>query len=65
MSFCAGKEINFNVGASMHLGEIMLPGGQLLVSGPKISFRPKDGQTVFGYEIDGKGNTIERYINGR
>ncbi|MDR1457297.1 MAG: hypothetical protein LBI47_00355 [Puniceicoccales bacterium] len=65
MSFCATGELNFNAKKSLSLGDIMLPGGELLISGPKVSFRPGYGQTTYGYEIDDGGTITERYLNGK
>jgi hypothetical protein len=44
---------------------VTLPAGRLLVSGPKFSFCPEDGQIVYGYEIGDGGNVAGYYLNGQ
>ncbi|MDR0693501.1 MAG: hypothetical protein LBF49_02950 [Puniceicoccales bacterium] len=65
MSFGARREINFNAEKRIDLGEVILPGGEFLASGEKVSFRPRDEQTVFGYETNGNGNIVKHFINGK
>jgi hypothetical protein len=65
MSFCVTGELNFSTKKNLSLGDIMLPGGELLISRPKVSFGPGDGQTTYGYEIDDEGTITERYLNGK
>ncbi|MDR1528423.1 MAG: hypothetical protein LBS22_02440 [Puniceicoccales bacterium] len=65
MSFWTEGELNFDAQKSMDMGGILLPGGQLLISGEKTSFRPKGGSNTYGYETDGKGNIVKHYVNGQ
>ncbi|MDR1528422.1 MAG: hypothetical protein LBS22_02435 [Puniceicoccales bacterium] len=49
-----------------YVGEyVILPAGELLASGPRRSFLPKGGQTVYAYEIDDRGNVTGYYLNGQ
>jgi hypothetical protein len=63
-SFCTPKEVDLTF--TKYAGhEVALPAGQLLVSGPKISFLPRGGQTVYAYEIGDGGNIVDYYLNGK
>jgi hypothetical protein len=64
MSFYAGGEINLTFGK--YAGRyVKLPAGQLLASGPKISFLPENGRTVYAYETNDQGNVIGYYLNDK
>ncbi|MDR1528424.1 MAG: hypothetical protein LBS22_02445 [Puniceicoccales bacterium] len=65
MSFWTEGELNFDAERSMNVGGVLLPGGRLLISGEKTSFRPKGGSNIYGYETDGKGNIVRHYVNGQ
>ncbi|MDR0742087.1 MAG: hypothetical protein LBE98_01330 [Puniceicoccales bacterium] len=65
MSFWTEGELNFDAKRRMNVGGVTLPGGQLLISGPKISFIPKGEGTVYAYVTDSKGNIVKHYVNGQ
>ncbi|MDR2776814.1 MAG: hypothetical protein LBB17_02095 [Puniceicoccales bacterium] len=50
---------------SLYARGASFPPGELRFYARGVSFLPRDGQTVYGYEIDDEDNIIGYYLNGR